>query len=187
MGAEAGRGRGVAEGKSGGVAKGRGVAEGRGRGVAGAERNGPDGKQAQAAARSNDRHDRKRNDERPRETRLQIVVTWISSILLLSIVGYLVWEGTRPFTPAAFTARVAEIRQHADDYFVRLEVSNVGGQSVQGLTVVLELLDGETIVETAEGVLDWLPEDSTRDLVLILQHDPRSLSPDVSYDSYRIP
>ena len=127
------------------------------------------------------------NHQRPRETRVQIVVTWVSGLLLLAVVGYLVWEGTRPFTPAGFSAVIEEVRELEESYFVRLEVSNEGGQSVQGLAVVLELREGGEVVETAEGILDWLPESSSRELVLIVERDPRLFPPEVTFESYQIP
>ena len=125
--------------------------------------------------------------EQPKETWLQIVVTGISGLLILSIVGYLVWEGTRPFTPAEFQATVEEARAVGDRYHVRLRVTNTGGQSVASLEVVLELWEGDEVVESAAAVLDWVPERSSRDLVLIVPEDPGDYTPVVRYRGYQIP
>ena len=130
---------------------------------------------------------RERKPDVPRESWLQIAVTWVSGLLLLTVAIYLVWEGTRPFTPASFSADVREVREFEGSHFVRLEVSNVGGQSVQGLGVVLELRRGEEVVERASGVLDWLPEGSSRQLVLIVERDPQQFTPVVTYDAYQVP
>ena len=125
--------------------------------------------------------------EQPKETWLQIVVTWISGLLILSIVGYLVWEGTRPFAPAEFQATVEEARPVGDRYHVRLRVTNTGRQSVASLEVVLELREDDEVVESAAAVLDWLPERSSRDLVLIVPRNPSDYTAVVRYRGYQIP
>lgn len=123
----------------------------------------------------------------PRESRLQIAVTWASGLLLLAIVGYLVWEGTRPYTPASFRASVEQVRQVDGRYFVRLEVKNVGGQSVQGLGVRLELIGDGQPVEDVSSIVDWLPEGSSRELVLILENDPARYQTVVRFEGYLVP
>lgn len=114
-------------------------------------------------------------------------MTWASGLLLLAIVGYLVWEGTRPYTPASFQASVEEVRQLDGHYSVRLKVRNVGGQSVQGLAVVLELIGEGEPVESVSSVFDWLPEGSSRELVLIVENDPARYRTVVRFEGYLVP
>lgn len=121
------------------------------------------------------------------ESTLQIVVTWLSGLLLLTIVGYLVWEGTRAPSPADFSYQTEAIREATGSFHVPLLVINRGGESVQGLVVSLELVDGESVVERSSVTLDWLPEGSKRRVVLVFEQDPRLHQMKVGFDGYQVP
>jgi uncharacterized protein (TIGR02588 family) len=124
---------------------------------------------------------------RPRESTMQIVVSWFSGLLLLCVAGFLVWEGTRPQVPAEFAATLGEVRESGDRFYLPLEIRNMGSESVQGLAVSLELRDGERVVERATATVDWLPEGSSRHVVLILDEDPRSFRRVVGFEGYQLP
>ncbi|MEX2536655.1 MAG: hypothetical protein WD273_13750 [Trueperaceae bacterium] len=126
-------------------------------------------------------------EARAQESSIQILVTWLSGLLLLTIVVYLVWEGTRPPLPASFTFAIETVHEANDYFHLRLSVANEGGESVQDLGVTLELYDGEELLETVSSVLDWLPERSTRELVLILEQDPSLYRTMVRFGGYQIP
>jgi uncharacterized protein (TIGR02588 family) len=118
---------------------------------------------------------------------MQIVVSWFSGLLLLCVAGYLVWEGTRPHVPPEFSATQGEVWVSGERFYLPVEIRNSGGESVQGLAVSLELLDGATVVERATTTLDWLPEGSSRRVVLILDQDPRRFRPVVGFEGYQLP
>jgi uncharacterized protein (TIGR02588 family) len=147
----------------------------------------PDGERVEGGAV--DPGERQRAESQPgqRESRLQILVTWLSGLLLLSVVGYLVWEGSRPPVDAQFQARIGTVREVDENYYLAISVTNTGGLSVQSLGVSLELREGTQVVDRAGTVLDWLPEGSTRTLVLILEEDPREHRTVVSFDGYQVP
>jgi uncharacterized protein (TIGR02588 family) len=118
---------------------------------------------------------------------MQIVVSWFSGLLLLSVAGYLVWEGTRTQLPAEFSAALGPVRESGERFYLPLRISNYGGESVQGLAVSLELRDGGSIVERVTTTVDWLPEGSSRRVVLILDEDPRRFRPVVGFEGYQLP
>jgi uncharacterized protein (TIGR02588 family) len=142
---------------------------------------------AEQDRRHTDRTENGARRRRVRESRLQIVVSWLAGLLLLGVVGYLVWEGTRTGVPAAFEARIEPVRESEDLYYLPLTVTNTGGESVQGLGVSLELFDGDTIVERSSATIDWLPEGSSRQVVVILDRDPRRYRPVVGFEGYQVP
>jgi uncharacterized protein (TIGR02588 family) len=121
------------------------------------------------------------------ESTLQIVVTWLSALLLLAVVGYLTWEGTRPAEDARFEGGIEAVREVGGQFHAAVSVTNDGGRSVQSLGVALELRSADQIVERAGVVLDWLPEGSTRRMVLILEHDPRVYESELLFESYLVP
>jgi uncharacterized protein (TIGR02588 family) len=118
---------------------------------------------------------------------MQIVVSWLSGLLLLGAAGYLVWEGTRPHVPPEFAAKLGEVRESGERFYLPLVIRNTGSESVQGLAVSLELRDAERVVERATTTVDWLPEGSSRRVVLILDEDPRAFRPVVGFEGYQVP
>lgn len=123
----------------------------------------------------------------PRESTLQIVITWLSGLLLLAACGYLVWEGMQPTEQASFSAEIESVEEAAGHYYLRLAITNEGGESVQGLGVTVGLRRGSEPVERANATVDWLPEGSKRSLVLIFEQDPGSFDVVVGFEGYQIP
>jgi uncharacterized protein (TIGR02588 family) len=155
------------------------TSEGAGREVPGSEH--PEGRRAEGL------NHRPNQDNGFQESTLQIVVTWLSALLLLAVVSYLVWEGTRPPEDARFEGGIEAVREVGGRFHAAVSVANDGGRSVQSLGVALELRSGDQVVERAGAVLDWLPEGSTRRLVLILEHDPSVYESELLFEGYLVP
>jgi uncharacterized protein (TIGR02588 family) len=124
---------------------------------------------------------------KPAESRLQLLVTWLSGLLLLVAVGYLILEGMREYRPASFSHRFESVREAAGRYYLPLRVTNTGGESVQGLVISIELRSGPEVIETSTANLDWLPEGSTRRVVMVFEEDPAAYRPVVDYEGYQLP
>lgn len=148
----------------------------RSQGVSGREEEGRDAKRSGPGA-----------DRKKAGRRLEIVVTTLSALLLLAASALLVWEGTRPYRPARFESRVEQVRVVDGRHYLRITVENSGRESVQGLGVRLELKSGDEVVDSASAVLDWLPEGSSRSVVLILEHDPALYEQVFRFEGYQVP
>ncbi|MEX2541457.1 MAG: FxLYD domain-containing protein [Trueperaceae bacterium] len=123
-----------------------------------------------------------------RESKVQIAVTWLSGLLLLAAAGYLVWEGTRTPAPTEFSGELGAVREAGGRYYLPLLVRNHGDESVQTLGVSVDLLDeDESLVDTSATTVDWLPEGSSRSVVLILDEDPGRYRPEVRFGGYQVP
>lgn len=137
-------------------------------------------------ATARDRRNEKGSEEQGQNL-LQVVVTWISGILLLAVLGYLVWDGTRASSPAQFSTIIEPARSSGDHFYLPVSVDNIGGESVQGLGLTVELLEGESVLESSSVTLDWLPEGSTRRVVLVFERDPAGLRKRVRFGGYQVP
>lgn len=123
-----------------------------------------------------------------RESKVQIAVTWLSGLLLLAAAGYLVWEGMRTPAPAEFRAELGPVREADGRYYLPLLVRNVGDESVQGLGVSIELVDeDQSVVDSSAATVDWLPEGSSRGIVLIFHEDPGRYRSQVRFAGYQVP
>lgn len=118
---------------------------------------------------------------------LERTVAWISALLLLSAMAYLVAEGLGGTEPARFEARPERIWPSGESYQVLLSVRNTGGTSVQNLRLTVELKEGDTTVAQTKTGLSWLPAGSSREAVAILDEDPNAYELEVSFDGYELP
>lgn len=121
------------------------------------------------------------------QTLLQIVVTWISGLLLLAVLGFLIWDGTRASAPAQFTTIMEPVRASGNRFYLPMKVENSGGESVQSLGLTVELLDGESVLESSSVTLDWLPEESTRSVVFVFEQDPENFRTRIEFEGYQVP
>ena len=120
------------------------------------------------------------------------VLEWIfgslGATLFLLGLGFLVAEGLQGHdNPGRIEFKVQEIAQAGDAFSVRYSAHNLGTLTLADLNVRAELLQGNTVVETAHGTLDFLPGESSRTAGFFFRRDPRQLNLVISAEGYQDP
>ena len=120
------------------------------------------------------------------------LLEWIFGILGAALfllgVAFLVVEGLRGADhPGRIEFKVQEIEQAGDAFYVRYSAHNLGTLTLADLNVRAALFQGDTVVETAHGRLDFLPGESSRTGGFYFLRDPRDLKLVISAEGYQDP
>ena len=102
---------------------------------------------------------------------LELIVTWISGVLFLGLLGFLLWDARQPSDPPSFETVIEATEQRGSHGYVTVSVRNVGDEAARSVEVRVAPEAGESATE-AHFTLDWLPGRSTRRGVAVL---PRSV------------
>ena len=118
------------------------------------------------------------------------ITTAISVLLIVALAGAILYEGyaTGQADPARLEVTVleAEIEQRGDAFYIPFEVLNDGDQTVEEVTVSIEVLDGEEVVDEAETVIATLGEAETITAMLVVADDPTGLTIKAGVVTYQI-
>ena len=79
-----------------------------------------------------------------------------------------------------------QIEQRAGGFYVPVEIRNDGDQTVEEVTVSIEVRDGETVTDEAETTIATLGESETLTAVLVLADDPAALTIDAGVVTFQI-
>lgn len=92
---------------------------------------------------------------------------WITAavglVLVLATVGILVREGLRrDGRPPEITLRVVDVTGTASGWVARFEAHNAGDEVAANLEVAGEIVAGDSVLESASAVIDYLPSGARR-------------------------
>ncbi len=102
---------------------------------------------------------KKREEGEP--DRLELIVTWISGVLLAAMLAFLVWDASRTSDPPSFETSIEALAQRGSYAYVTVAVRNRGDDAAKAVEVRVVPETGET-GSGAHFTLDWLPGRSTR-------------------------
>jgi len=102
---------------------------------------------------------KKREGDRPDP--LELIVTWISAVLLAAMLAFLIWDATRASNPPSFEASIESLEQRGSYAYVTVAVRNRGDDAARAVEVRVVPEAGDKASE-AHFTLDWLPGRSTR-------------------------
>ena len=119
---------------------------------------------------------------------LEWMVGSVGAVLFLLGVGFLVAEGLQgDDNPGRIEFKVQEVAQAGDAFYVRYSAHNLGSLTLADLNVRAELFQGEVVVETSHGKLEFLPGQSSRIGGFFFRRDPRTLNLVLSAEGYQEP
>jgi uncharacterized protein (TIGR02588 family) len=119
---------------------------------------------------------------------MEWILGGIGAVLFLSAIAFLTVEGLRgDDRPDAISFRVEEIIPMNDAFLVRYSAQNSGTQTLADLQVRAEVFDGTTVVDEAEGTLDFLPGQSQRSGGFYLREDPKKYRLEIRAEGYQEP
>lgn len=119
---------------------------------------------------------------------LEWAIAALSGLLLAAVLVYLaVFAISEPEAPPAVTLSVASVTTTPGGYLVVFRADNAGGAAAASLQVSGELREGQTVVETSQATIDYLPQQSERSGGLFFTRDPEDLELSLRAEGYSEP
>jgi uncharacterized protein (TIGR02588 family) len=123
-------------------------------------------------------------------SRAEWITTIVSMGLIVLLAGAILYEGyvKGEADPATIQVTVleSEIERRGDDFYIPFKIVNDGDQTVEEVTIGIELLDGDTVVAEGETVIATLAEAERVTAVLVVPDDPTGLSIEAAVVTYQI-
>ena len=106
---------------------------------------------------------------------LEWTVAALSAAMVLALVGFLLHDAlTRSPSPPDLDVRSDSVVSVGAGYLVAVTVSNGGGRTAASVQLRGELLQGDSVLETSEAVLDYVPVGAHRHAGLQFELDPEA-------------
>ncbi len=122
------------------------------------------------------------------KSRWEWVAALVSSLLVLSVVGYLLYDAVaRPRTPPSITVHADTVLKAGGQWLVRFRAENHGHETAAGVAVEGALMEGEREVEASQATLDYVPGESVRHGGLFFGADPRAYRLELRVHGYQEP
>lgn len=121
---------------------------------------------------------------------VEIIVFALSLILVLTVIGVFIYDGLiTPSVPPTILIDLREdqIRKVPEGFALPLALENIGNEAAENIRVEVRARSETGEVQTAEVVIPFLPEGSTRDAVVIFTEDPRQAAIEARTVSYTLP
>lgn len=120
---------------------------------------------------------RDEDSERREHTREVSPWEWVAAtfglLLVLGSAGFLGWQEMHgDSAPPAIVLQLERTIAIEDSHLVEFAARNTGGSTVAALHVSGELLQGDSVVESSEAVLDFVPAAGSRAGGLFFENDP---------------
>ena len=107
---------------------------------------------------------------------LEWLVFAASLVLVLSTLGYLVYDGaTFGEAPPSIEFQLGQPQQRSNRFVVPVSVTNRGDETAQGVHIEVTLESGGKEQENADFEIAFLPRHSTRKGWVTFKTDPRSV------------
>ncbi|WP_266206081.1 hypothetical protein [Pontibacter kalidii] len=113
------------------------------------------------------------DDIKDRKNWFEWVVFSLGLLLMLSIIGYLVYQTyhQKYNSPDLVAESFADPSEHAP-YRYRIVLHNKGGETAEEVKLEVEVLTGAKAVETADLDFPYAPRESMREGWVIFEEDP---------------
>lgn len=118
---------------------------------------------------------------------VEVSMTWLSGLIVIVLIGYLIWAAVQPQSPAAFNVRYEQPEQRGGLYFLPLKVKNTGHKTAQAVQLKVKLEQNGTVADEGAVELDWVPGHSTREATAVLRKDPKAHNVSVEVHGYAEP
>lgn len=119
---------------------------------------------------------------------LEWILGGLGAALVLFALGFLIYVGeSKTDRTGGVEVTVDQISRVEGGYLVQFSARNAGTRTLADVRVRARLMEGETQLENAEVVLDYLPGRSTARGGFYLQSDPAQYALRLRAESYREP
>jgi uncharacterized protein (TIGR02588 family) len=112
----------------------------------------------------------------------------LGGVLVVGLLAFLAYEGAvTPDTGPDLRARVERIERVGDNFVAHVRVTNDGGETAEGVTVVGEVRAEGRSVHRATTTLSYVPAESGGEATLVFTFDPRRADLTVRAAGYEVP
>ena len=112
----------------------------------------------QASTPNEEAEDEAKEDKPTGISMLEWIVAVVGLVILVGMIGYLLWQAAQDQgRPPSLTLTVEAVAPVHGGYVAEINVLNEGDQTAADVTIVGQLLDGETVAEEREMTLDYVP------------------------------
>jgi uncharacterized protein (TIGR02588 family) len=115
--------------------------------------------------------------EARRAAPLEIVATAISALIIAAVLSVLIWDAFDPNTPPAFTTQPGRLVIERGVYRFPVDVRNSGDDAAKAVVVHVELLASDSVLAESDLTIDWLPGNTSKQLVALLARPASSPTP----------
>lgn len=130
---------------------------------------------AKANMQENSRSENEQPTRKPGTSVAEWIVTGVSCLALLAVLGYLILDGLSGSNgPADIIVLPTEVTAMNDGYVVEFSADNRAGKSVASVEIKGELHDGQEVIEESSVTIDYIPQKSGRIGALIFRSDPET-------------
>lgn len=104
---------------------------------------------------------------------LEWLVFGVSALLLLSVLGYLIYDAVRLGSePPAIEITLGNARPSGEQFMIPVRVYNAGDRAAEGVLVEVALMRGDEELEAAEFEAAFVPRNSTSNGWVVFTIDP---------------
>ena len=115
------------------------------------------------------------NKEARRTPLLEWVFAVIGLILVVSVIGFLIYEiSTDEGKPADLNVKIEEIIPNDKGFLVKFALENTGDETVADVTVEGEIKKGAESLEKGDVTVDYVPSHSEKKGGMFFIEDPRT-------------
>ncbi|HEV7323336.1 MAG TPA: TIGR02588 family protein [Ensifer sp.] len=101
----------------------------------------------------------------------------VSAVFVIALIGWIGFNAaTQGNGPPDLTVTIISVEKRAGGYLVMFDAQNAADRTAAGVVVRGEITSGDTVVETAETTLDYVPMQSSARGGLIFRNDPEGRS-----------
>ena len=108
---------------------------------------------------------------------LEVMATALSALIIASVLSVLIWDAFHPNTPPAFTTEPGRVATALGSYRVPVTVHNSGDDAAKAVVVHVELLAADSVLAESDLTIDWLPGNTSKELVALFARPPSSPPP----------
>ena len=119
---------------------------------------------------------------------LEWIIAAIGLAILVGVIGFLLWHAMQDRGhPPSLVLAVEAVAAMQDGYVVEIIVTNEGDKTAAAVTILGQLMEGDTVVEEREMTLDYVPPKSARRGGLFFTHDPAAYTLTLAPVGYQQP
>ena len=117
-----------------------------------------------------DEHGENGGDERKPPSRLEILASAFSALLVAALIAIIIWDATHESTPPAFEARAGTPQLVGSVYRLPIVVHNTGDEAARSVVVHVEMRNAaDSVLSESDLTVDWLPGKSDHELVAFFE------------------
>lgn len=120
--------------------------------------------------------------------RIEWIAGTIGLLMLLAVIAFLLYEvATDEGRPPQMTIKIEEITPAGEQYLVQFSIQNSGDETAADVLIEGTLHEGETLIETSEATLTFVPAGSTRKGGLYFAENPADFALEIVAKGYEQP